>query len=120
LEQDDARAVIKRFDSTETIFYVDPPYLAEVRSKRWGKKAYTCEMDEASHRALAQDLQAAASSVVVSGYPSELYEDLYRGWERFEVKAQCDNQYSKVERSEVLWVKPGRTRARQLEFARHE
>jgi len=46
IECDDAIRIIERYDRPDTLFYVDPPYLMSTRSIRWGKKAYTCELDE--------------------------------------------------------------------------
>lgn len=108
LENDDALAVIQRFDRPGTLFYVDPPYLPETRSTRWAKTAYKHEMDEAAHRALAEVLGKAKGAVVVSGYASPLYEDLYKGWERDEKETMADSHLGAVRRTEVLWIKGGR------------
>jgi len=83
IECDDAFAVLARFDSPATLFYVDPPYLAETRSRRWCDHAYAHDFHTVDdHRRLADTLLAVAGMVVLSGYPSELYRTLYedRGW----------------------------------------
>ena len=42
-------------------------------------------------------------AVVLSGYASPMYDDLYRGWQRIERAALADG--AKV-RTEVLWLSP--------------
>jgi len=78
LEQDDAVAVIKRFDDPQALIYADPPYLPETRS-RWRGHAYEVEMDEADHVRLADVMNELNGYGIVSGYASELYRDLYEG-----------------------------------------
>jgi DNA adenine methylase len=72
-----ATAAVLRWDSRDTLFYCDPPYLAETRTS---PQVYGCEMTEDDHRRLAGVLRACAGKVVLSGYPSDLYADLYAGW----------------------------------------
>lgn len=53
-------------------------------------------------RALAAVLRAVRGMVVLSGYPSPLYdEELYPDWERFERRHQADGGRA---RTEVVWV----------------
>jgi DNA adenine methylase len=56
IEQDQALAVIARYDAPEVLHYVDPPYLQAARGDRWARYAH--EMTEADHRALAEALGA--------------------------------------------------------------
>jgi hypothetical protein len=71
--------------------YCGPPYLASTRSvqtKRPGLD-YACEYaTEADHRALAEVLCATPAAVMLSGYPSALYEELYTRWRRLERAVQ--------------------------------
>lgn len=84
----------------ETLLYVDPPYLGETRN--WGNQ-YRHEMrDESSHRELAEALLAARSAVVLSGYPSPLYDELFAGWDRVSMATRT-TQGTTSERIEVLW-----------------
>ncbi len=73
----DAMDVIKRFDSAKTLHYVDPPY---VMATRKDAKAYRHEVDDAYHEQLAELLNSVAGKVVLSGYQSDLYKRLYKGW----------------------------------------
>jgi DNA adenine methylase len=73
--------------AADAVIYCDPPYLAEVRSPQTKRFAgdYAIEYASAAeHRALAQVLHATPATVLLSGYPSPLYEELYGGWWRLE------------------------------------
>jgi len=95
----DAIQCINRHDSHETLFYVDPPYLGDRRPN-----LYDIEMmDEGSHIRLAEVLKSCAGSVVLSGYPTPLYEELYAGWQRH---LELTKPRSKDSKLEVLWIKP--------------
>jgi DNA adenine methylase len=107
VEHRDAAELVPVWDSAGTVFYADPPYLPEVRRT---KKAYKYEMSEEQHIELARVLNGVKGSVLVSGYASPLYEDLYRGWERHEKNALSQGASRKsplvdAVRVEVLWVK---------------
>ena len=114
IEHDDALAVIRRFDAPSTLFYCDPPYVRASRSDRWARCGYRLEMDDEGHRALAELLHQVKGMAVISGYQSELYDRLYRGWlMRSKTAYSAKNQ----KRTEVLWVSPNAQKAlRQLEI----
>lgn len=117
LENDPALTVIERYDRPNTLYYIDPPYLPEVRSARWSKTAYKHEMDQKAHQDLAAALKAVSGDVVISGYASPLYENLYKGWERSERETMADSHLGAVYRTEVLWIKPStQPRMRQMTF----
>ncbi len=92
--------VIQQFDDPETLFYVDPPYPISTRN---GRDRYTHEMTDDEHRELARRLRDIKGMAVVSGYPCELYDELYPDWRRVERKAFADGAR---ERTEVLWLSP--------------
>lgn len=89
------------------LLYCDPPYLASSRNST----NYRHEMaDETSHRELAEVLNNASAAVVLSGYDSPLYQDLYAGWHRVEFSAWTGNGIrdgatrADGDRTEVLWA----------------
>ncbi len=84
----------------EVLLYCDPPYLGSTRARN-----YRHEMTSPDeHRALSEALRAAKASVVLSGYASPLYEDLYAGWHRTELSAWTGNASQGTgSRTEVLW-----------------
>jgi DNA adenine methylase len=107
IEHRDALELLPVWDSTGTVFYADPPYLSGTRRS---KSIYKYEMTEEQHVALAKALCQVEGSVLVSGYGSSLYDDLYAGWEKHtrEAKSQGasrSNPLADVHRVEVLWVK---------------
>lgn len=105
IEHDDAVAVIERFDAPGTLFYCDPPYVRSSRSMRWGENAYRHEMTDDDHRRLAESLTTAAGMVVISGYRSALYDELYAGWSRVERTTNTDGKAGHPGRAvECLWL----------------
>jgi DNA adenine methylase len=93
--------VIRNNDREDTLVYADPPYLKETRDEG---DDYRHEFTEADHIALAKVLKETKGSVVLSGFKSELYNDLYHDWQVFKCKTTA---VSNQERTEVLWVKGG-------------
>lgn len=72
---------IKRYDSEDTLFYCDPPYLNA--EHYYGKANFALE----DHRTLADLLHVVKGKVMVSHYSNELYERLYKGWHRYEYES---------------------------------
>jgi DNA adenine methylase len=100
IENAPAIDVIKRYDSTETLFYCDPPY---PHDSRGDNNAYAYEMTNEQHRELAKTLHQVKGKVAISGYHGDLMDELYADWHC--VEAQPKNCHtSKGERTEVLWV----------------
>lgn len=100
IESDDARDVIRRFDTPDTLIYCDPPYPMATRCTN-NPAVYQHELDEDGHCALARTLHECSAMVAVSGYPCALYDDLYRGWARVTKDARADRGARRVE---VLWL----------------
>lgn len=85
----------------DVLLYVDPPYLGSTRG--WGRN-YRHEMKtDAEHRELAAALADCRAAVVLSGYHSPLYAELYAGWHRYEKPATTGNAKGDRSRTEVLW-----------------
>ncbi len=98
-----ALEVLLQQDGPEALHYCDPTYLPETRKEsmiRTGK-GYRHEMTEDDHRRLSEVLHAAQGMVVLSGYPSAMYDQLYGDWQTVERKALADGG---SERVEVLWL----------------
>lgn len=102
LESLPALDLIHRYGSRPgVLLYVDPPYLGTTRG--WGNN-YRHEMrTEAEHRELAAALEACRATVVLSGYDSPLYLELYADWDRYERSTMTGNATSDKGRTEVLW-----------------
>ncbi len=101
IEQRPALHLIGLYDRKETLFYVDPPYVMSTRSK--SSVLYSNEMTDVDHHALAEALHKVKGMVVLSGYPSPLYDDLYRDWRKVLKSATAQNGKG---RTECLWLSP--------------
>jgi len=101
LECRPALEVITSYSHPGTLLYVDPPYLRATRSGM----GYRHEMpDEAEHRELADLLNSTSASVVLSGYRSPLYDELYSDWYTHEIAATSGQGSVWKNRTEVLWA----------------
>lgn len=100
IENDDALAVIQRYDNAETLFYCDPPYPHESRGDH---NAYGFEMTDDQHRRLAAILHRAKAKVALSGYACDLQSELYRDWNRHTAPAKVCHSVKQL-RTEVLWT----------------
>jgi DNA adenine methylase len=86
----------------DVLLYLDPPYLGSTRVAT----GYRHEMrTEAEHRELAEALVDCKATVVLSGYHSPLYDELYDGWCQVELTASAGNARPDAsrQRTEVLW-----------------
>jgi DNA adenine methylase len=100
IENDDALNVIKRYDSKDTLFYLDPPYPHEVRGD---PKAYGFEMTERDHERLAELLHSVKGKVALSGYKSPLLEKLYGDWIRVDAPPKIIHSVKEI-RQESLYI----------------
>ncbi len=94
------RSILRRFDRPDTLFYLDPPYLTSTRAAKY---EYRHEMDEDDHRELLETVSGLDAMVMLSGYPSVLYDDTLVGWERHTTEARA---VSGGKRTECLWLNP--------------
>lgn len=100
IENRDALAVIKMYDKPTTLFYVDPPYVFSTRTK---EKVYVQEMNDDDHVRLAELLHQVKGMVVLSGYTSKLYDQLYSDWRMVKRSTTAQNGKGRVE---CLWLSP--------------
>lgn len=96
IENRPALDLIRRFNYENVLIYADPPYLLETR----GGKQYQHEMTEQDHVDLLDALKQHKGSVIISGYPSEMYDRELTGWSRITRKSYNQNA---EQRTEVLW-----------------
>lgn len=107
IESRDACEVMAAHDAQETLHYVDPPYMPETRSignkydLTYAGGMYAHELTTDDHRKLLTFLRGLRGMVVLSGYPSALYDDALADWRRIERKALADGAKA---RTEVLWL----------------
>jgi DNA adenine methylase len=100
-----ALEVIRVWDSPTTLVYCDPPYLPSTRHEG-SRSIYGCEMSDEEHRELATALKTCKGKVVLSGYPSALYGQLYGAWRTvtFDMANHAAGGRSKGRKEETLWM----------------
>ncbi len=100
IENAPALEVIERYDTKNTLFYLDPPYVHDSRNDT---RAYGREMTDDEHIELADILRAIRGRAVISGYRTPLYDKLFDGWKRIDAPVKLCNS-SKSNRQESLWI----------------
>ena len=110
IENLDYADCISRYNSPDTLFYCDPPYLS-------AGHYYGQDFTQEDHRALARLLNEVRGKAMITHYLDGLYDELYQGWRRFEYSSfkgssKADGGQEKPKTVEVLYCnfKPaGRT-----------
>ncbi|WP_298817204.1 DNA adenine methylase [Chloroflexus sp.] len=102
IENRPAIEVIRLYDSPETLFYCDPPYVHETRGD---KQAYAYEMSDEEHRELALVLNSVQGLVAVSGYDCALMQELYPSpkWHKHIAPTRTIHS-TKDARTEIVWT----------------
>ncbi len=100
IENVPALELIERYDTKDTLFYLDPPYVHESRGD---SKAYGHEMTDAEHIELAKLLMSIKGRAALSGYRTTMYDKLYSDWNRVDDPVKTCNS-SKGQRQECLWL----------------
>lgn len=86
VENDRWERILERYDTPETFFYLDPPYVPSTRKS--GK--YEHELSEADHYLLVDTCLKLKGKVLLSGYPNKIYQKLERsGWDNLRWKTIC-------------------------------
>lgn len=118
IEHEDALLTCQRNDSKKTFIYLDPPYLI-VRDMQAVKKTYDV-MSKKQHTKLLEFCLEAKSRILISGYASQLYDDMLGGWYKTEVKSFTTTVRNQRGRSahaktlEILWCNFKPTKQEQL------
>lgn len=97
IENIDAVKLVQRYSREDALIYLDPPYVAGTRSG----KNYAHEMTDEQHGDLLHAIIASKAMVLISGYPSDLYDQALADWHRVQTKAHTDGAKA---RTEVLWI----------------
>jgi DNA adenine methylase len=106
IENRDAREIPEKMDREDALHYVDPPYPMSTRKIGNGttpEHRYRFEMTDTDHEQLAALLHSLKGMVIISSYPSHLYERLFRDWKTAEwTSGQFCSANQK--RTEVIWM----------------
>jgi DNA adenine methylase len=102
IEERDANKLIAEMDSKETLYYLDPPYIASTRT---ATKVYSHEMTDKAHLEFMDLIRSLKGMVILSGYPSPLYANHLenKGWQRVDKRAIVNSGGSRIE---SLWLSP--------------
>ena len=97
--------IFKVWDEENCLIYLDPPYLPDTRSEG-STEIYKYEMSADDHIHLLAVAKNARAKIIISGYPSPLYNRTLKGWKvRKKNVANNSSQSKKKERRvEVLWM----------------
>lgn len=83
-----------------TLIYSDPPYLQGPGEVRSARRLYEHEYSRQDHIRLLEQLRAAPAAVMVSGYPSRLYDELIGDWRSIAFQTMTRGGV----RTEKLWL----------------
>lgn len=99
--------IVKCAKTEDTVVYCDPPYLAETRNTSTAGDYVTEMTSPESHTRLAEALHATPATVLLSGYHSPLYDELYGTWCVWEFERTShtarDRSSDSLKRVEVVW-----------------
>jgi DNA adenine methylase len=105
VENDDFEKVIRRYDSPDTFFFCDPPYIGDKA------KSEFLEMPIEDHERLVDVLLGIEGKAMLCGFENEIYKKLEeRGWKkiRFTVITTMTNPNQtggkRKRRSECVWI----------------
>lgn len=76
-ENRQALDVIQRYDSVDTVQFLDPPYMA---STRVDTNVYAHEMSPDDHKELLNTIVSCESRIAISHYKNSLYDEALEGW----------------------------------------
>ena len=116
IENYDFRKVFDLYDTPDTLFYVDPPYVFSPAEDK--KPFYRHTLSDDNHREMVNILLRLQGKCVLSGNQNDIYIPLEEaGWRRRDLKAfttiggtkglrtLCPGERD-FSRAECLWVKP--------------
>jgi len=119
IEHRDFRQIIPAYDTPNTLFYCDPPYIHDTRTDHTGM--YRHELSLFDHWELVQVLLRIKGKAILSGYAHKEYKALEEaGWTRKDFNVGCaaaartkatgilgaGAARSKAARVESVWISP--------------
>ncbi len=97
IENIDALTLIERYNSENTLIYLDPPYLQSLRKKNM----YACEMSDEKHIEMLEIIKNSKSKIILSGYDNDLYNTELKDWSTAEKETTAQMG---LHRTEKLWM----------------
>jgi DNA adenine methylase len=104
IENKTAEDVLLAHDANTTLHFCDPPYLPETRVH--GNRYYRHEMTPEDHIKLLETLKHLKGMVVISGYESDLYNNMLTGWHKQTKGSRISAGRGTKVRTECIWINP--------------
>jgi site-specific DNA-adenine methylase len=104
------RTYVEPFGGAASVLMRKSRAYAEIYGDMDGEVVNVFEMSDGEHVELAGHLHQVQGMVVLSGYHSPMYDELYQGWERHERPALADKAKPRLE---VVWLNPACVEARR-------
>ena len=99
IENSSAVEVMNRNDRPDALHFLDPPYLKKTRTTNGD--VYGFEMTEQDHVELSMVCKSMKGMVMICGYSSTLYDELFSDWHSQERTAMADGA---KKRTEKVWA----------------
>ncbi len=97
--------ILPLYDSPQTLFYLDPPYMLEARIDG----SYEHELTEEQHAKLLDLVLRCKGQIILSGYHTALYDEKLAGLPLIEKTRECtihnSRTHKKSYRTECIWIK---------------
>ena len=94
IENYNAIELIKRYNSSETLLYIDPPYLQSLRKHNM----YKNEMTDNQHIELLNVLKESKSKIIISAYDNEMYNTELADWQTDELPTTAQMGIKRTEK----------------------
>jgi len=114
IENRPAVDLMLKHDNEDTLHYVDPPYMLHTRNLGNRNRTYRNELSDNDHFELLQVLKKLSGHIVLSGYDTELYNDILSGWKKEMKPSRISAGRGTKTKIECLWLKINQTTAIDL------
>jgi DNA adenine methylase len=105
IENKPALEVMTNHDAANTLHFVDPPYVLSTRTlDSDGRGYYRHEMTDEDHTELLKFLKNLRGMVIITGYDSQLYNDMLSGWRVERTSSRISARRGTALRTEHLWM----------------
>lgn len=106
IDNRDFRKVINSYDTADSLFFLDPPYVPDTRSQT---TSYLHEMSIEDHKELVQQLLNLKGKAILCGYDNPIYECLVEnGWRKKSVgifsKTSSNISGNAPMANELVWI----------------
>jgi len=104
--------LIQKYDSPDTLFYCDPPYVWDFKDNKF-QDDYGIAHSVGDAAVLARSLHSIQGLAAISNYAG-VYDDLYHDWRRLEDKPKVSSAalVNRAIRQEILWCNYDKERKR--------